>query len=245
MNYWPVVEPISFSLILNNAELPLKHCPRVRRLGMPGCGRNRQARRSAARCDSKILTAVVLLVCCATACSHNQRADTSEVAAQTVSSSPTPVASDASPRRSSDSRLTQVLDPLLDRSDFANARWGVAVMSLRDGNIIYERNGAKLFTPASNMKIYTTAVALDLLGADYHWRTSVYSSAEPDASGTIRGDLVLYGRGAPDLVSTNRKENANSLEELAQALFERGVRRVEGKVIGDDSYFRGAINQWQ
>jgi len=121
------------------------------------------------------------------------------------------------------------------------------VISLSDGRIIYERNGDKLFTPASNMKIYTTAVALDLLGADYRWRTSVYSGADPDATGTIQGDLILYGRGAPDLLSLNRKDNSNTLEALALAFEQRGVKRVHGNVIGDESYFRGEeIGQgWQ
>jgi D-alanyl-D-alanine carboxypeptidase/D-alanyl-D-alanine-endopeptidase (penicillin-binding protein 4) len=89
------------------------------------------------------------------------------------------------------------------------------------------------------MKIYTTAVALDMLGADYHWRTSVYADQQPDSNGTINGDLVLYGRGAPDLLSENRKENRNSLDELAIALAARGVKRVAGNVVGDESYFRG------
>ena len=89
------------------------------------------------------------------------------------------------------------------------------------------------------MKVYTTAVALDLLGADYRWRTSVYSDNPPDSTGTINGDLVLYGRGAPDLITTNRGENSNSIEELAKSLAAKGVKRIQGNVIGDESYFRG------
>jgi D-alanyl-D-alanine carboxypeptidase/D-alanyl-D-alanine-endopeptidase (penicillin-binding protein 4) len=137
-----------------------------------------------------------------------------------------------------DSELSRVIDQAIDESNFASARWGIFVMSLRDGRILYARDGDKLFTPASNMKIFTTAVALDLLGAEYRWRTSVYAQGEPDASGTISGDLHLYGRGAPDLLSQS-KENQSSLVALADALYERGVRRVKGNVIGDESYFRG------
>jgi D-alanyl-D-alanine carboxypeptidase/D-alanyl-D-alanine-endopeptidase (penicillin-binding protein 4) len=89
------------------------------------------------------------------------------------------------------------------------------------------------------MKIYTTAAALSLLGADYRWRTSVYAAAQPDADGTITGDLILYGRGAPDLTSRARDGHAASLDQLADALYSRGVRRVRGAVVGDESYFRG------
>ncbi len=141
--------------------------------------------------------------------------------------------------RQASTTLAELIDQAINQSPFANARWGIHVISSTDGQRLYSRNGDKLFTPASNMKLYTTAVALDLLGADYQWRTSVYAEAHPDATGTLRGNLILYGRGAPDLVSVSGKDNGNSLSELASSLFQRGLRRVTGNVIGDASYFRG------
>ncbi|MBD0326443.1 MAG: D-alanyl-D-alanine carboxypeptidase/D-alanyl-D-alanine-endopeptidase [Pyrinomonadaceae bacterium] len=135
--------------------------------------------------------------------------------------------------------LVRKIDREIDAGEFSRARWGVFVMSLRDGRVLYARNADHPITPASNMKVYTTAVALDLLGADYRWRTSVYASAPPDASGTIAGDLVLYGRGAPDFSSEKTKDASASMAQLADALYRRGVRRVRGRIIGDESYFRG------
>ncbi len=134
-----------------------------------------------------------------------------------------------------DSVLAHDIDQLIDKSDAAKARWGVFVMSLKDGRVLYSHDGDKLFTPASNMKIYTTAVALDLLGIDYRWRTSVYAAMQPSANGVVDGDLILFGRGAPDLDS----KKAESLPALADQLQRRGIRRVRGKIIGDESYFRG------
>jgi serine-type D-Ala-D-Ala carboxypeptidase/endopeptidase (penicillin-binding protein 4) len=131
------------------------------------------------------------------------------------------------------------IDRAIDESAFASARWGIYVSSLRDGRVLYARNAQKPITPASNMKVYTTAVALDLLGADYRWRTSVYAPAAPDGQGTVAGDLVLYGRGAPDLASETKRGRQASLGQLADDLYARGVRRVRGGVIGDESYFRG------
>lgn len=135
--------------------------------------------------------------------------------------------------------LARRIDSAINESDLSVARWGISVISMSDGSTVYERNGDKLFTPASNMKIYTTGVALDLLGADYRWRTSAYASAEPDANGRVRGDLILYGRGAPDLVASSKDDNRGSLAKLADDLYARGVRSVGGNVIGDESYFRG------
>lgn len=134
--------------------------------------------------------------------------------------------------------LAKRIESLIEESD-GTARWGISIVSMADGSKIYERDGDKLFTPASNMKIYTTGVALDLLGVDYRWRTSVYANAQPDANGRVSGDIILYGRGAPDLVASSKDENRGSLAKLADDLYARGVRSVGGNVIGDESYFRG------
>lgn len=145
----------------------------------------------------------------------------------------------SSPSSSSAVELAHKIDETIDGSDFAAARWGVFVVSLRDGHVLYARDAQRPFTPASNMKVYTTAVALDTLGADYRWRTSVYADKEPDERGIINGDLVLYGRGAPDLSSKAKKDSSDQMAELADALYKRGVRRVRGNLVGDESYFRG------
>jgi D-alanyl-D-alanine carboxypeptidase/D-alanyl-D-alanine-endopeptidase (penicillin-binding protein 4) len=135
--------------------------------------------------------------------------------------------------------LAKRIDNVINESELGAARWGISVISMSDGSTVYARNADKLFTPASNMKMYTTGVALDLLGADYRWRTSAYANSQADANGRIQGDLVLYGRGAPDLVANSKDENRGSLAKLADDLYARGLRIVSGNVIGDESYFRG------
>lgn len=152
---------------------------------------------------------------------------------------PTVKARGADETRRADAELARLFDRQLDEGEFARARWGVFVVSMRDGRSVYARNHDRLFTPASVLKVYTTAVALDMLGADYRWRTSVYAAREPDASGTIAGDLTLYGRGAPDLDAQGRAQSSRSLDALADELHRRGVRRVRGRIVGDESYFRG------
>jgi serine-type D-Ala-D-Ala carboxypeptidase/endopeptidase (penicillin-binding protein 4) len=138
--------------------------------------------------------------------------------------------------------LGEKIDRAIDESVFASARWGIYVSSLRDGRLIYARNAQRPVTPASNMKVYTTAVALDLLGADYRWRTSVFANTEPDAQGTINGDLFLYGRGDPELSSeAKRGRSVATLGQLVEDLYARGVRRVRGSIVGDESYFRGEV----
>jgi D-alanyl-D-alanine carboxypeptidase len=235
MNYLPATGQISSFRIRNNTD------------SFPETGSN------LVRCAGHLFAPsliITLLVALLTACSSGKGAEGANsespdgdnaAALSTLSASPSSVSRDLDPK------LARVLDPLLNNSDYRAGRWGVAVVSLADGKLIYDHNGSNVFTPASNMKIYTTAVALDLLGTDYRWRTSVYATAPPDPSGTVHGDLILYGRGAPDLLSANAKENSNSLAELALALVKRGITHVQGNVIGDESYFRGDPigNGWQ
>jgi len=136
-----------------------------------------------------------------------------------------------------DVELGRKIDRVIESGNLTTARWGIFVMSVRDGRVLYARDAALPFIPASNMKLYPTSVALDLLGADYRWRTSVYAASAPDKDGAVNGDLTLYGRGAPDLDFGTKDKS--SLAKLADELYRRGVRRVRGKVIGDESYFRG------
>ncbi len=139
-----------------------------------------------------------------------------------------------------DAGLAREIDRILSETGLKQARFGVFVMSPKDGRVLYSHNSDQLFTPASNMKVYTTAVALEVLGADYRWRTSVYAIKQADANGIVEGDLTLYGRGSPDLISKPKGE-APSLSKLADDLYQAGVREVRGNVIGDHSYFRGEL----
>jgi serine-type D-Ala-D-Ala carboxypeptidase/endopeptidase (penicillin-binding protein 4) len=138
-----------------------------------------------------------------------------------------------------DATLAREIDRIIDDNN-VRARWGVFVMSQKDGRVLYSRDADKSFTPASNMKVYTTAVALDLLGGDYRWRTSAYAHKRPDSNGVIEGELILYGRGAPDLISKTKGDRP-SLAKLADQLYQAGVREVRGDVIGDASYLRGEL----
>ncbi|MGA9768515.1 MAG: D-alanyl-D-alanine carboxypeptidase/D-alanyl-D-alanine-endopeptidase [Blastocatellia bacterium] len=121
---------------------------------------------------------------------------------------------------------------------FAPAAWGVKIVSLDSGKIIFEHNAGKYFNPASNAKLYSAALALDRLGADYRIRTSLYSTTRPDAAGTLKGDLIVYGRGDPVMTaSLNDGDYYKPFEPLAQQLANAGVRRIEGDLVGDESYF--------
>ena len=134
----------------------------------------------------------------------------------------------------------------LGSPDLARGFWGIEVVSLSTGETLYSQNADKLFTPASNTKLFTTAAALALIGPDYKFRTTVETTGTLDRYGRLNGDLVLVGHGDPNLsgrelpydLRTQRNDDPiQALETLADALVQKGVKYVDGDIVADDSYF--------
>jgi D-alanyl-D-alanine carboxypeptidase/D-alanyl-D-alanine-endopeptidase (penicillin-binding protein 4) len=143
-------------------------------------------------------------------------------------------------KRESLEELQAKLAAHISQPRFDPAAWGVKVTSLDTGKTVFEHNAQKYFSPASNAKLYTAALALDRLGPDFRVRTSLYASSRPDASGTIKGDLLVYGRGDPLMTARlNDGDYYKPLEPLVSALINAGVKKINGDLIGDDSYFTG------
>src|SRR5436853_4509908 len=135
---------------------------------------------------------------------------------------------------------------ILSDPDLARGFWGIEVVSLPSGRILYAQNADKLFTPASNTKLFTTAAALALVGPDYKFHTTVETAGTLDKYGRLSGDLVLMGRGDPNLsgralpydLRTERNDHPiQGLENLADTLVQKGVKYVDGDIVADDSYF--------
>ncbi len=136
--------------------------------------------------------------------------------------------------------LQQRLTEHVRQPKFAAASWGVKVISLDTGKVLFEENPQKLFSPASNSKLYTVALALDRLGGDYRIKTSLYAAAKPDRAGVLKGDLIVYGRGDPTLNARLHSNNLHqALAPLVQAVKQAGIKRILGDLVGDESYFRG------
>src|SRR5712672_2672289 len=124
--------------------------------------------------------------------------------------------------------LQQQLSAHLAQHKFDAALWGVKVVSLDSGKVIFEQNSQKLFSPASNSKLYTVALALDRLGADYRIKTSLYAAARPN-SGVLNGDLIVFGRGDPTMNARLHNNDIYAvLEPLVAALTNAGVHRISG-----------------
>ncbi len=108
------------------------------------------------------------------------------------------------------------------------------VVELDDGEALFAREPDRALVPASNMKLLTTAAALELLGPDFAHRTRVVMGGEV-RGGTLTGDLWIVGGGDPTL--SRRFDPAPLLDEVARAVAAAGVRRVSGDLVADDRAF--------
>jgi serine-type D-Ala-D-Ala carboxypeptidase/endopeptidase (penicillin-binding protein 4) len=144
--------------------------------------------------------------------------------------------------------LEKRIDAILDTPPANRGFWGIVVAELPGGKIRYARNASHLFQPASNLKLFTTAAALEDLGPDFTTLTTVESDSPPDAEGRV-DNLYIVGRGDANFASSrvlpyagpntqkNPQLSLDAIADLSHQIAAHGVRRVTGNLIADDSYF--------
>ena len=134
--------------------------------------------------------------------------------------------------------IRRLADSLVGSERFANAHWGILIVHPAGGDTLYSHEADKLFTPASNQKILTTAVAFAQLGPEFRFRTVVGTHGEL-RGGTLHGDLVVIGRGDPSVSTSMRTDALIPLREVADSLMARGIRRIAGRVVEGGDAFPG------
>ncbi|MBE9012224.1 D-alanyl-D-alanine carboxypeptidase/D-alanyl-D-alanine-endopeptidase [Pseudanabaenaceae cyanobacterium LEGE 13415] len=141
---------------------------------------------------------------------------------------PTVRANPVSPLCSRD--LAPQIEAIVNRPNFARSRFGILIQTLRSRQTLFSRDADRFFIPASNVKILTTAAALQRLGSAYRIRTSVYGTNSP-AGWRIR----LVGRGDPSF-------SDRQLQDLAQQLKRQGIQRISELVVEDGYFGREPLN---
>jgi D-alanyl-D-alanine carboxypeptidase/D-alanyl-D-alanine-endopeptidase (penicillin-binding protein 4) len=117
-----------------------------------------------------------------------------------------------------------------------SGQWGAMVISLTSGDTLFSQNADGGMLPASTMKMYTSAIALDRFGPDYVFRTPVLRDAQVGADGTLNGNLYIRGTGDPSLSSRFWKGDT-PMDALARQIVQAGIKRVRGDIVGDASLF--------
>jgi len=133
----------------------------------------------------------------------------------------------------------------LDASPVARTSfWGVRIVSLEQNRVLFERNANRLFVPASNAKLFTTALALARLGPDYRFQTRVLADRTPGDDGAVEslrlvggGDPNLSGRAIPYRRDAPAGDPLAAIEDLAAQIAARGVRSVTADIVGDDTAY--------
>jgi D-alanyl-D-alanine carboxypeptidase/D-alanyl-D-alanine-endopeptidase (penicillin-binding protein 4) len=144
--------------------------------------------------------------------------------------------------------LSAQIASLISAPEVARDHWGILVTTL-DGKPIYALNEAQLFQPASTAKLFTTAMALAMLGKDERFETQAVAAGLIDKQGVLHGDLKLVGGGDPSFGTSDlpylppaqrakttppAAQTIPDIEELADKVYATGLRRIEGNILGDD-----------
>jgi len=153
----------------------------------------------------------------------------------------------AYPAGAAGTALGQQIAAVLGDPAVARAHWGIAVTAL-DGTPLYGLDEGKMFRPASTAKLFTTVAAMGLLGPDTTFKTRLDADGEIDADGVLHGSLVLVGGGDANFAggyqvpfvaagggAATRPPTLDDIEAMADAVLAKGVDRIEGDIVGDDS----------
>jgi D-alanyl-D-alanine carboxypeptidase/D-alanyl-D-alanine-endopeptidase (penicillin-binding protein 4) len=161
--------------------------------------------------------------------------------------------------------LARKIDTVLKRPEYRNARWGILAVNSTTGKVVHELNSEELFAPASVTKLFSCAAAWFELGPDHRFETPVYYRGTL-ADGTLKGDLILVGKG--DLTLGGRTDRSGKmafsnddhiyasasstgtavtdtnplagLEDLAGQVKAAGINSVTGDVLVDERLFERA-----
>lgn len=120
-----------------------------------------------------------------------------------------------------------------------NANVGIYIESLDNNQIIFKQNEHKLFIPASNMKLFTSAAGLIKFSPEFKYRTRIYSVGQV-SKGVLTGNLVIRGSGDPSITGRFSRDNdvTNIFRDWADSLLSKGISSISGNIIADDSYFQ-------
>ena len=161
-----------------------------------------------------------------------------QMAAPEAPASVSAVLEAAAPTTPAATRLQADLERLIESPRWSGDRWSVLVVSLDRGDTLFSHAADESLTPASNLKLFTTAAALYYLGPDFRYNTFLLSDGKIE-NGVLNGDVIVYGTGDPTF-SARFGRRDGIWHAFADTLAALGVREIRGAVVGDGSYFAGS-----
>lgn len=129
------------------------------------------------------------------------------------------------------------IELLLENDILDGAFVGIVVKNIDADSLIFSHNAHLRFTTASNLKLFTSAAALELLGPNYRFTTSFFINGKIDKKGTLEGDLLISGGGDPLISGRFRKSVTEVLDLWADSLKKRGIKNIKGDLVIDNNFF--------
>ena len=134
------------------------------------------------------------------------------------------------------SALTTDLSQMLSKR-IRSGQFGAMVTSLTRGDTLFAQNAGEMMQPASTMKLFSTAVALDRYGPEHSFSTDVLRDAAVGGDGTITGNLYLRADGDPSMSARFYHDANLPMSTLARSVAAAGVKRVTGDLVFDATAF--------
>lgn len=162
---------------------------------------------------------------------------------------------------SAEKPLPEEILKVMHQAKYDHSIWGIYVKDIQTGEVLYDLNSDKLFSPASTTKLFSVAALLNAYGDDYRFKTPVYAVGKIQ-NGQLQGNLILVAQG--DLTMGGRQPNPNTiaftkldhinanevpgvtltkenplygLNELAKQIYQKGIREINGNVLIDENLF--------
>jgi D-alanyl-D-alanine carboxypeptidase/D-alanyl-D-alanine-endopeptidase (penicillin-binding protein 4) len=130
------------------------------------------------------------------------------------------------------------LDSLVNGTVAQSGDASIQIVELGSGRVVAERNPHMPVAPASNMKLFTTGAAIDLLKPSFEVSTEVFVRGQVDATGTLNGDVRVVGRGDPTIGGRFHDGSATAvIQEWAADLMRAGVKTIAGNLVFEHGYF--------
>jgi D-alanyl-D-alanine carboxypeptidase/D-alanyl-D-alanine-endopeptidase (penicillin-binding protein 4) len=141
-------------------------------------------------------------------------------------------------------RLNEAIKTFANDNDFKYGGISVSVVEVKSGKLLAGHNSNLGLTPASSLKVITTAAALHYLGDNFRFKTELQYDGEIDGNGTLNGNLFIKGFGDPTLGSPHF-DKAEKLDVVMQKFIEAiqaaGIKKINGHIIGDASFFESEV----
>lgn len=139
---------------------------------------------------------------------------------------------------SDQTRLEESLKAAIQSPLLKNTSYGISVVCPGNNASIFNHRGVELFGVASNMKLLTTAAALEYLGPNFEYKTYVTANGAITSSGELLGNLVIKGSGDPNFSGRFYQGKTTAIPDAwADAVAGRGISRICGDIVADDTVF--------